>query len=643
MKTSSFSKILAVAPILVLSLSASLQAAVYTAGTGNWSVGTNWDTGTAPNAIGAVASRSAAGTVTVTQDLSAVTVGTISLTSSGVWTINTSTNGLILNQDGAGSGVATIENASTATGGRLILSSGASPGYLQIADDLQIKQSNANSTASAASSQYAIQLTQRLVGTGNITVTNVLNDLNYGSVTFGGGTTTFGQYTGAITLAKGALSWTSNTAFGSASGITLGSTGGGDVSFVSNNTPATINRDITVAAGTGGTTVLGSSVVSTSVSQLFSGSVTLNQNLTVISQMTAADTSGVSLSGVISGTGGLQINGTVKSSGTNLDTAGIVKLSGANTFTGDTRVYSGTLLLGAASGTNSVALQNSTLNLGAGDTGTVGFGVSSTTTITAATVGGLSGSRNLALQNIAASPAAVALSVGNNNKSTTYSGTMSGSGSLTKIGTGTLTLTGANTFTGATTVNAGTLILGVSGTGSLASAVTVKAGTLGGSGSTTGNVTIGDGSGSGDAIIAPGNSAGTFTTAGSLSLLSDAKYSFELNGATATGDKLVANGVSIASGATFEFTLLSGVSGLTVGQTYTVVDNTGVGNISGTFTNLTAGGTFDAGNGLTFTVSGASNVYGNDLVLTVATVPEPSTIALAGLGLALVLYRRRTR
>jgi len=641
MKISTLStRLFSAVPVILLSLSASSQAAVYTAVSGNWSVGSNWDTGTPPNAQGAVASRTAAGTVTVTQDLASVTLGTISISGNSVFTISTGTNGLILNQDGSGSGLATIENASSFSGARLIVSSGASPGYLQVADDLQIKQSNANSTVSAASSNYAVQLTQRLTGTGNITVTNVLNDLNYGVVTIGGGTTSVGTYTGAVTLAKGALSWTSNTAFGSASSITLGSAGGGDVSFASVNTQATINRDITVAAGTGGTTVLGSSIASTSVSQLFSGNITLNQNLTVISQMTAIDTSGVSLSGVISGTGGLQINGTVKSSGANLDTLGLVKLSGTNTFTGDTRVYSGTLLLGGG-GTTSLALQNSTLNLGASDTGAVGFGLSTTTTITAATLGGLAGSRDLALRNMASTPAAVTLSVGNNNQSTTYSGALSGSGSLIKIGTGTLSLTGISTYTGATTVNAGTLILGVGGAGSLTSAITVKAGTLGGSGSTSGNVIIGDGLGSADAVIAPGNSAGTFTTTSGLSLLSDAKYSFELNGATATGDKLLADGVSISSGAVFEFTLLAGTSGLTVGQAYTIVDNTGVGNISGTFSNLTAGGIFDAGNGLTFTVSGASNVYGNDLVLTVATVPEPSAFALMGAGLALVLYRRR--
>ena len=51
----------------------------------------------------------------------------------------------------------------------------------------------------------------------------------------------------------------------------------------------------------------------------------------------------------------------------------------------------------------------------------------------------------------------VTLSVGLNNASTTYNGSMSGAGSLVKVGTGTLTLAGAEIFTGATTVNNGGL------------------------------------------------------------------------------------------------------------------------------------------------------------------------------------------
>jgi fibronectin-binding autotransporter adhesin len=83
------------------------------------------------------------------------------------------------------------------------------------------------------------------------------------------------------------------------------------------------------------------------------------------------------------------------------------------------------------------------------------------------TIGGLAGSGSLVLANTIvftggtgySNGAPVALTVGYNNASTTYSGVMSGAGSLLKVGTGTLNLTGANSYTGNTTVGAGTLEL----------------------------------------------------------------------------------------------------------------------------------------------------------------------------------------
>jgi autotransporter-associated beta strand protein len=113
-------------------------------------------------------------------------------------------------------------------------------------------------------------------------------------------------------------------------------------------------------------------------------------------------------------------------------------LSAANTFSGNTELTGGTLVLASAS-----ALQDSPLNLAAGDSGVLSFG-----SLTSATLGGLLGSRTLGLTN--SSGAAVALTVGDGNTNTyVYSGSLTGAGSVTKMSAGTWVLNGTNTFTGA--------------------------------------------------------------------------------------------------------------------------------------------------------------------------------------------------
>ena len=159
----------------------------------------------------------------------------------------------------------------------------------------------------------------------------------------------------------------------------------------------------------------------------------------------------------------LNVSSAVTNGGLTKTGDGTLTLSGANTFSGGTTVDAGTLQLD-----NSLALQNSTFDSQSGAVGTLSFGA-----LTSATFGGLQGANDLALVND--SPAAVALTVGGNNASTTFSGSLSGTGgSLTKTGTGTLTLSGAtaNTYTGLTTVSGGVLVL------SKASGVTAVPGDL---------------------------------------------------------------------------------------------------------------------------------------------------------------------
>lgn len=139
-------------------------------------------------------------------------------------------------------------------------------------------------------------------------------------------------------------------------------------------------------------------------------------------------------SGVFSGAGSL-----IKNIGQSFT------LAGANTFTGDTKITGSSLILA-----NINALQNSTLDYNSYG-GTLSFG-----TLTSATLGGLKGNQNLSLINSSNTP--VTLTIGGNGQSLTYSGSLSGTGSLIKVGAGTLTLTGANNYSGGTTINAGVLL-----------------------------------------------------------------------------------------------------------------------------------------------------------------------------------------
>ncbi|MBY0501679.1 MAG: autotransporter-associated beta strand repeat-containing protein, partial [Alphaproteobacteria bacterium] len=113
---------------------------------------------------------------------------------------------------------------------------------------------------------------------------------------------------------------------------------------------------------------------------------------------------------------------------------GTLILGGNNTYSGQTTVNTGTLKGNLS--------PNSTLNLSKNTTYTLSENQTS---------GGLAGEGNVIL-------GSNTLTTGGNNDSTTFSGSLSGTGGLIKTGTGILTLSGkSNSYTGGTTINGGTL------------------------------------------------------------------------------------------------------------------------------------------------------------------------------------------
>jgi autotransporter-associated beta strand protein len=254
---------------------------------------------------------------------------------------------------------------------------------------------------------------------------------------------------------------------------------------------------------------------------------------------------GLFLDGVVSGSGNLTLQQSGINTGNLYDTSIVYFTNAGNTYSGTVTV---TPMSGTAGGSYlglnaSNALQYSTVNLSGNNTSSsLIFGTSPLvldTGIGTATLGALEGGGNVVLTGYNESTHAygsdtVALTVGGNNSSTTYSGVMSGSGSLSKTGTGTLTLSGANSYTGATTVNAGALNV----TGSLTSAVTVNSGaTLAGSGSIAGATTVASGG-----ALAPGsNGAGTLTLSGATILNSGNTLTYSL-GPIATSERLALTG-----------------------------------------------------------------------------------------------------
>lgn len=323
-------------------------------------------------------------------------------------------------------------------------------------------------------------------------IDNVLDGTNGFNKTDGGTLVLTGTniYTGTTTLSGGYLSVSSDANLGAtadpldfeggtleitgtafnhtARTIVWGSPGGGfDIDDAANT--FTVSQALT---GTGGLLKSGAGTLVLSGANTYSGGTVINAgilqgdttslqgNVTNNATLLFAQTSNGSFSGSISGSGQLIKNG-----------GGTLIVSGANSYTGGTAINAGTLQGDSNSLQGNIA-DNAALVFDQASDGTYSGVISGNGSVTKTGTGMLSlaganaytGGTTISAGTLQGDTASLQGPITNNaalvfNQASdgTYSGVVSGSGSLTKTGTGTLSLIGANTYSGGTTVSAGTL------------------------------------------------------------------------------------------------------------------------------------------------------------------------------------------
>ncbi len=399
------------------------------------------------------------------------------------------------------------------------------------------------------------------INNGGLTGTLNGNVSGGGSINFAGaGTTVFegtNSYSGTTTISAG----------------TVG---------VANNVGTNVNFGPGAVSVSGGTLRLGYAVTSNANKNYTTNNITLAgtiyeddafQHLAGPINVTGASTlgstyngggadadKGLYVDGVVSGSSALTVQISHYDSAHNYDTCYVVFTNNANTYSGTITVNenSATTEGGVYVGVNgSLALSNATLATAAIPGATLRFGTSPIvfkTGLGSATLGAISGSGPLVLAGYDAvnhtytGGGSIALTVGGNNSTTTYSGAISGAnGSLTKAGSGTLTLSGANTYTGPTTVGAGSLFL-TSPLNSIGSVTMNSAATLADTGTNNGDVYLVSG-----AVLVPGGS----NTVGTLTIITNSPTALTLNGNAIAVDLSSTNGIS-------DLIALTGASGTLV-------------------------------------------------------------------------------
>jgi autotransporter-associated beta strand protein len=270
------------------------------------------------------------------------------------------------------------------------------------------------------------------------------------------------------------------------------------------------------------------------------------------------------------------------------------------TLTGDNSGYTGSIALDGASGSRTLRLASANSGSAAA-TWTVGAGNTLELHGITAGIGNLEGTGTIRSTGTTGTTSAVTVSRGS------FGGAFSdGGGALgvTKTGSGMLRLDGASTHSGMTDVQGGIL----SGTGSLAGSLRIRDG----------------------AVIAPGNSTGTFSLGGSFTQDFGSVYLAEIaNPSSMDLVSLFGASGELAFNGTLQVALIGGFAPA-FGDTFDFFDWTAGYTVSGSpdfdLPDLSGGLSWNTSN---FLADGSISV-----------VPEPSSLLLAGMS-SLLLVRRQ--
>ncbi len=369
-------------------------------------------------------------------------------------------------------------------------------------------------TSISAGASLVTAVANVLPASGNVTLAGTLDLSGYnqsiGGLADGGVSTGIVQSTGgsAILTTTGSGTFSGKLQNGTGTlGLTVGGTGTQILTGSNTYTgPTTINAGATLQIGN-----------NTAVVSLPSGQgVTDNGNLAF-----NFSTGTTAVSNIISGTG------TVTQSG---PAGSILQLNALNTYSGGTIIKSGIVQFTSATGT------------GTGDV-TIAAGSLLDLNGNSPVLGALNGAGTVD----SSTAGTMVLTLGNNNDSGTFSGSIkntNGAVSLVKAGTGTQTLSGSSAYAGTTTLNAGTLsISGTLGTSTASTgAIYVNTATL----AISGNVYAPSLSTYNTAGFAGVNmTAGSVTLSGNLGVNQDTNGSGNTGLVSLTGGTLSANSVTI--------------------------------------------------------------------------------------------------